>query len=173
MRATAPLRGASGYPTSRIAADRMSAATPVRAAAGIGTAAAVRAAAGVESATTAGTTPTATGMGTATAVRTAAVGTMSTATATGTAAAVRTAAVGATVRTLSAMLSKSLVRGAGERDRYNRGKQEIYGREFHHFIFLHPSSAYLAKLGSRPAKQKEHRFQPPVHRMHMGRLKFQ
>jgi hypothetical protein len=124
MRATAPLRGSSRYPTSRIAADRMSAAT------------AVRTAAGVESATTPGARSAATAVGAPTAVRTttvkspATMGTVPTATGVGTAAAmrataVRTAAAGTTVR--SSMLSERRVWSESECERYNRCKQETYG----------------------------------------------
>jgi hypothetical protein len=59
------------------------------------------------------------------------VGSMSAAADVEMATAVRAAAVGATVRPSSAMLTERRVRRASERERYNRCKQETYGREFH------------------------------------------
>jgi hypothetical protein len=138
-RATAHLGGCGWRPTTRITADRMSAANAVRSAAAVESSASAAA----------GTTSTAAGVGTSTAVSTAAVGTAVKTAAVGApvrtattveftaagvamAATMRTTAVGpamgtAAVRTFSAMLRERGVRGANEGERSNRCKQDAYG----------------------------------------------
>jgi hypothetical protein len=83
----------------------------------------------------------------------------------------RPAAMGSTtMRAFSMMLSECRVGVASECECHKRCKQEAYGREFHHFVFLHPPGAFMAKLESRPASEQKDWSHPHAHRMRAGRL---
>src|ERR1700675_522285 len=79
----------------------------------------------------------------------------------------------AAVRTSSVVLTERTVRDASEPGHQEKYKQESCCSEFYHFVFLHPTRAYLAQSRSRRAARKEHSSSPHVQNIHMGSLKVQ